>query len=242
MTTGSAPQREYTIEEFVLHSEPYYLPLSDEVELFEAAYQQQLPVLLKGPTGCGKTRFIEHMAWRLGRPLTVIKGTEAGASDGTSVPLVTIACHEDLTASDLVGRYLLEPEGTRWMDGPLTRAVKAGAICYLDEVVEAWTRRREAAALTLSLQGAGVSAYPAASGEMLLNDAHVRARGAWQEVEHPKMGQRAVQGLAWRSTPDGTPEARPSPLLGEHNGYILGGVLGLSSGAIDALTEAGAFE
>ena len=135
MTT--APQREYTIEEFVLHSEPYYLPLSDEVELFEAAYQQQLPVLLKGPTGCGKTRFIEHMAWRLGRPLTVVKGSDAGTSDGTSVPLVTIACHEDLTASDLVGRYLLEPEGTRWMDGPLTRAVKAGAICYLDEVVEA---------------------------------------------------------------------------------------------------------
>ena len=137
MTTGSAPQREYTIEEFVLHSEPYYLPLSDEVELFEAAYQQQLPVLLKGPTGCGKTRFIEHMAWRFGRPLTVVKSSNAGASDGTSVPLVTIACHEDLTASDLVGRYLLEPEGTRWMDGPLTRAVKAGAICYLDEVVEA---------------------------------------------------------------------------------------------------------
>ena len=135
MTT--APQREYTIEEFVLHSEPYYLPLSDEVELFEAAYQQQLPVLLKGPTGCGKTRFIEHMAWRLGRPLTVVKSGQSGASDGTSVPLVTIACHEDLTASDLVGRYLLEPEGTRWMDGPLTRAVKAGAICYLDEVVEA---------------------------------------------------------------------------------------------------------
>ena len=137
MATGSAPQREYTIEEFVLHSEPYYLPLSDEVELFEAAYEQQLPVLLKGPTGCGKTRFIEHMAWRLGRPLTVVKSSDAGTSDGTSVPLVTIACHEDLTASDLVGRYLLEPEGTRWMDGPLTRAVKAGAICYLDEVVEA---------------------------------------------------------------------------------------------------------
>lgn len=112
----------------------------------------------------------------------------------------------------------------------------------LDEVVEAWTRRREAGALTRSLQGAGVTAYPAASGEMLLNDSHVRARDAWQEVEHPRMGPRAVQGLAWRSTPDGTPEARPAPLLGEHNGYILGGVLGLSSGAIDALTEAGAFE
>ena len=112
----------------------------------------------------------------------------------------------------------------------------------LDEVVEAWTRRRAASALTETLQHAGVAAYPAASGEMLLNDGHVRARGAWQEVEHPKMGRRAVQGLAWRSTPDGPPEARPAPLLGEHNGYILGGVLGLSSGAIGALTEAGAFE
>jgi len=112
----------------------------------------------------------------------------------------------------------------------------------LDEVVEAWTRRREAVALTRSLQRAGVAAYPAASGELLLNDVHVRARDAWQEVEHPKMGPRTVQGLAWRSAPDGTPEARRAPLLGEHNGYILGGVLGLSSSAIGALTEAGAFE
>ena len=112
----------------------------------------------------------------------------------------------------------------------------------LDGAVEGWTRRRAVGPLTGSLQRAGVAAYPAASGEMLLNDAHVRARGAWREVEHPKMGRRAVQGLAWRSTPDGTPEARPAPLLGEHNGYILGGVLGLSSGAIDALTETGTFE
>ena len=99
-------------------------------------------MLLKGPTGCGKTRFIEYMSWRLGRPLTVVKKKGKAAQpqaqvNGTQVPLITIACHEDLTASDLVGRYLLEPDGTRWMDGPLTKAVKAGAICYLDEIVEA---------------------------------------------------------------------------------------------------------
>ncbi len=129
--------KQHAIEEYVLHEEPYYKPVGDEVELFEAAYKQRMPILFKGPTGCGKTRFIEHMAWRLGRPLTVVKGPNKAAKDGSSVPLVTIACHEDLTASDLVGRYLLEAEGTRWIDGPLTRAVKAGGICYLDEVVEA---------------------------------------------------------------------------------------------------------
>jgi nitric oxide reductase NorQ protein len=95
--------------------------------------------LLKGPTGCGKTRFIEHMAWRLGRPMTTVKRTKKSDKSNTrsSVPLVTIACHEDLTASDLVGRYLLEGDGTRWIDGPLARAVKVGAICYMDEIVEA---------------------------------------------------------------------------------------------------------
>jgi nitric oxide reductase NorQ protein len=130
--------RQYAIEEYVLSEEPFYLPVNDEVELFQAAYSQKIPVLLKGPTGCGKTRFIEYMAFKLGRPLTVIRDvTDAGASSKTGLPLVTVACHEDLTASDLVGRYLLEGESTRWIDGPLTRAVKAGAICYLDEVVEA---------------------------------------------------------------------------------------------------------
>ena len=128
---------EYAIEDYVIQDEPYYHASGDEIELFEAAYFQQLPVLLKGPTGCGKTRFVEHMAWRLGRPLTVVKKRRKAEQDGNRVPLVTIACHEDLTASDLVGRYLLEAEGTRWMDGPLTKAVKAGAICYLDEIVEA---------------------------------------------------------------------------------------------------------
>lgn len=100
---------------------PYYEPQGNEVEIFLAAYKKRLPVMLKGPTGCGKTRFLEHMAHRLSRPL------------------VTVACHEDLTSSDLVGRFLLEGESTVWQDGPLTRSVKEGAICYLDEIVEART-------------------------------------------------------------------------------------------------------
>ena len=135
---------EYAIEEFLVRSEPYYRPVGDELELFTAAYHQHIPVLLKGPTGCGKTRFVEFMAWQLGRPMTVIRNEEQEGmpaqevgDDEVRVPLVTIACHEDLTASDLVGRYLLDANGTRWIDGPMTRAVKAGAILYLDEVVEA---------------------------------------------------------------------------------------------------------
>jgi nitric oxide reductase NorQ protein len=99
--------------------EPFYRPSGDEVELFAQAAAQRIPVLLKGPTGCGKTRFVSYMAWKLGRPL------------------VTVACHEDLTAADLVGRYLFVDGETRWVDGPLTAAVRMGAICYLDEVVEA---------------------------------------------------------------------------------------------------------
>ena len=117
------------------------MPSSDEVEIFEAAHRQRVPVLLKGPTGTGKTRFVEYIAWKLGQPLTVVKDgakqSGGAAAPNGSVPLVTVACHEDLTASDLVGRYLLDTDGTRWIDGPLTRAVKAGGICYLDEVVEA---------------------------------------------------------------------------------------------------------
>ncbi|HEY2922680.1 MAG TPA: CbbQ/NirQ/NorQ/GpvN family protein [Candidatus Binatia bacterium] len=130
--------RQYKIEEFVIASEPFYVATSDEVEIFEAAYRQRIPVLLKGPTGTGKTRFIEYMAWKLAQPLTVVKDQGShGAKVNGSVPLVTVACHEDLTASDLVGRYLLDANGTHWIDGPLTRAVKSGGICYLDEVVEA---------------------------------------------------------------------------------------------------------
>ena len=98
---------------------PYYAEQGGEAALFAHAFEQKLPVLIKGPTGCGKTRFVEHMAARLGRPL------------------ITVSCHDDLSASDLVGRHLLTDGGTVWSDGPLTRAVRQGAICYLDEVVEA---------------------------------------------------------------------------------------------------------
>ena len=130
--------RQYAIEEYILRAEPFYVSVKDEVELFNAAYERKIPVLLKGPTGCGKTRFIEHMAYKLGRPVTVIRDvSETEEPEAGGRPLVTVACHEDLTASDLVGRYLLEGDSTRWIDGPLTRAVKVGAICYLDEVVEA---------------------------------------------------------------------------------------------------------
>lgn len=126
----------YAVEEYAVHDEPYYLPIGDEVQLFETAYQQRIPVLLKGPTGAGKTRFVEYMAYKLGRRVTrIAPGT--GEETEHRMPLITVACHEDLTASDLVGRYLLDTDGTRWIDGPLTRAVKVGTICYLDEVVEA---------------------------------------------------------------------------------------------------------
>jgi nitric oxide reductase NorQ protein len=139
MVDAGVLYKEYAIEEFLVRREPYYRPVGDELELFTAAYRQRIPVILKGPTGCGKTRFVEYMAWTLGRPLTVMREhQQPPLQDGEiRVPLVTIACHEDLTASDLVGRYLLDTDGTRWIDGPLTRAVKAGAILYLDEVVEA---------------------------------------------------------------------------------------------------------
>ena len=131
--------KEYAIEEFLVRAEPYYRAIGDEEELFTAAYRQHIPVLLKGPTGCGKTRFVEYMAWKLGRQSSAVndQGGQELKEGEIRVPLVTIACHEDLTASDLVGRYLLDANGTRWMDGPMTRAVKNGAILYLDEVVEA---------------------------------------------------------------------------------------------------------
>ncbi|HEC29487.1 MAG TPA: CbbQ/NirQ/NorQ/GpvN family protein [Gammaproteobacteria bacterium] len=106
-------------EEYYIESEPYYEPVANEIGIFEAAYNNQLPILLKGPTGCGKTRFMEHMAWRLKRPM------------------ITVSCHDDLTASDLVGRFLISKGETVWVDGPLARAVRSGGICYLDEIVEA---------------------------------------------------------------------------------------------------------
>ena len=132
--------RGYLIEEFVIKDEPFYIPVADEVEIFYAAYEERIPLLFKGPTGCGKTRFVEYMAYQLGQSVTAVKpgGNKAHkAKPNHSVPLVTIACHEDLTASDLVGRYLLQGDSTVWLDGPLSRAVKVGGICYLDEIVEA---------------------------------------------------------------------------------------------------------
>jgi len=132
--------KEYLIEEYFIKEEPFYLPVGDEVQIFEAAYAQKIPVLMKGPTGCGKTRFVEYMAYKLGQALTVFRSKAKDASytaEAAGIPLVTVACHDDLTASDLVGRYLLEGDSTKWIDGPLTRAVKSGAICYLDEIVEA---------------------------------------------------------------------------------------------------------
>ena len=137
--TPEQTYRQYAIEEYIVHAEPFYVPIKDEIELFQAAYKEKIPVLLKGPTGCGKTRFIEYMSFKLSRPVTVIRDAKEPGKDGNleGRPLITVACHEDLTASDLIGRYLLEGDSTRWIDGPLTRAVKSGAICYLDEVVEA---------------------------------------------------------------------------------------------------------
>ena len=107
------------LSQYRITNPPYYRPVADEVTLFEAAYSVRMPMMLKGPTGCGKTRFVEHMAYTLGKPL------------------VTVACNEDMTASDLVGRFLLDAQGTHWQDGPLALAARHGAICYLDEVVEA---------------------------------------------------------------------------------------------------------
>jgi len=107
------------IQQYKIKREPYYEAVADEISLYEAAYNARMPMMLKGPTGCGKSRFVEYMAWKLGRPL------------------ITVACNEDMTASDLVGRFLLDKEGTKWQDGPLTTAARIGAICYLDEVVEA---------------------------------------------------------------------------------------------------------
>ncbi len=128
--------QEYRVEEYLPTEEPFYVAAGDEIAIFEAAYQQRIPVLLKGPTGCGKTRFLEYMTHRLGQSLISMK-PDAKGGDHNPLPLVTVACHEDLTGTDLVGRYLLKGGETAWIDGPLARAAKIGAICYLDEIVEA---------------------------------------------------------------------------------------------------------
>ncbi len=114
-----AKGQEQGIEQHRVKVAPFYAEVNGEIGLFQAAAAAKMPVMLKGPTGCGKTRFVQHMAFKLGRPL------------------ITVACHEDLTASDLVGRFLLKGDETVWVDGPLTLGVKHGAIVYLDEIVEA---------------------------------------------------------------------------------------------------------
>lgn len=116
---STAPMSGGPLDAFRIAKEPYWRSVADEVELYEAAYAVRMPIMLKGPTGCGKTRFVEYMAWKLQKPL------------------ITVSCNEDMTASDLVGRFLLDATGTRWQDGPLALAARHGAICYLDEVVEA---------------------------------------------------------------------------------------------------------
>jgi nitric oxide reductase NorQ protein len=122
--SGSGNLEIYSMSDFdqnqyLIKDEPYYRAVGSEVEMYQAAYDARMPVMLKGPTGCGKSRFVEYMAWKLQKPL------------------ITVACNEDMTASDLVGRFLLDINGTKWQDGPLTVAARIGAICYLDEVVEA---------------------------------------------------------------------------------------------------------
>jgi nitric oxide reductase NorQ protein len=129
-----------TLDAYRVAQQPYYRPVADEVELFEAAYSVRMPMMLKGPTGCGKTRFVEHMAWKLNKPL------------------ITVACNEDMTASDLVGRFLLDANGTRWQDGPLAVAARHGAICYLDEVVDPLTDNRRV--LPLEKKGELLQAHP----------------------------------------------------------------------------------
>jgi nitric oxide reductase NorQ protein len=110
---------DFDTDQYLISEEPYYRAVGSEIDMYQAAYDARMPVMLKGPTGCGKSRFVEYMAWKLQRPL------------------ITVACNEDMTASDLVGRFLLDINGTKWQDGPLTVAARIGAICYLDEVVEA---------------------------------------------------------------------------------------------------------
>jgi len=118
-SSAAAKSEASDIDQYLVTKEPYYRSVSNEVALYEAAYSTRMPVMLKGPTGCGKSRFVEYMAWKLKKPL------------------ITVACNEDMTASDLVGRFLLDASGTKWHDGPLTVAARIGAIAYLDEVVEA---------------------------------------------------------------------------------------------------------
>ncbi len=167
-------------ESHLIEKEPYYEPLGDEIALFDAAYASQMPVLLKGPTGCGKTRFMEYMAWRLKRPL------------------ITVSCHDDLTASDLVGRYLITNNETVWVDGPLARAVRCGGICYLDEIVEA---RKDTTVVIHPLADDRRILPMEKHGELLQRARGVRA----DHVVQPRLPERA----------EGT-EAEHAPALRRH--------------------------
>jgi len=139
----------YEIKEYTIKEEPFYLPQSNEIDFFEMCFNNKIPIALIGPTGCGKTRLVEHMAWRLGKKLAAVekKKQDEGKEDSTR-PFVTISCHEDLSANDLIGRYILKGQEGVWQDGPLLTAVKHGGICYLDEVVEA---RKDTAVVLHSL-------------------------------------------------------------------------------------------
>ncbi|MBU0992685.1 MAG: CbbQ/NirQ/NorQ C-terminal domain-containing protein [Proteobacteria bacterium] len=123
--------KELKIEDHIIREKPYYLPINDEVDIFIAAFNAKIPVILKGPTGTGKTRFVEYMSYILGHE------RDGHTTQKESIPIITVACHEDLTTTDLVGKFLLKGDETIWVDGPLTIAVKKGGICYLDEIVEA---------------------------------------------------------------------------------------------------------
>lgn len=137
------------VEQFRVTEAPNYIRQNNEEAVFAAAYRAQIPVILKGPTGCGKTRFVEHMAYKL------------------DLPLITVSCHEDLTAADLVGRYLFKDDETVWQDGPLTLAVRHGAICYLDEIVEA---RKDTAVIIHSLSDYRRMLYVDKTGEVVHAD------------------------------------------------------------------------
>ena len=199
------------LNQYRLTSEPFHCPTADERAVFSAAVASQLPIMLKGPTGCGKTRFVEYMAWQLARPL------------------ITVACHEDMTAADLVGRYLLTAEGTVWADGPLTMAVRHGAICYLDEVVEARqdttvvihpladTRR----VLPLERKGELVPAHPDFVLVVSYNPGYQSAVKDLKESTKPALpGARLRLSRARRGSRDRDARSRDRPRDGEPPGGV----------------------
>jgi len=153
------------VEQFRVKTKPNYIPQDDEEEVFRTAFDTRIPLIIKGPTGCGKTRFIEHMAFEL------------------SLPLITVSCHEDLTAADLVGRFLFKEDQTIWQDGPLTLAVRYGGICYLDEIVEA---RKDTTVIIHSLTDDRRMLYIDKTGEV------VRAHGSFMMVLSYNPGYQSI--------------------------------------------------